>query len=118
MGLIQYGNVVLASLYPAKGKEVSKLRPAVVVSCNLISSESPYIILVPISSRLERVFDFQLCVKPSNVNGLKVDSKLMPEAIRSVDKIRIVKKIGQLEEKYMEHLEGKLLYVLNQNTVP
>lgn len=118
MGLILYGDIFLVTFYPVKGKEVSKSRPAVVVSNDTLNKKGDYVVVVPISSRVSKILPYQLKVQKSVFNGLRLDSKLMPETIRSIDKIRILKKIGRLERKYMEHLEGKILYVLNQNAVP
>lgn len=115
---IKYGDILLVDLNPVRGREVSKIRPAIVLSNASINEESPYVIVASLSSQIDRVIAFQLLVKKSRANGLDVDSKVMPETIRSIDKLRIVKKLGHLEKHYMEHLEGKILYVLNQNTAP
>lgn len=118
MNLIKYGDILLVDFRPPRGREVSKIRPSVVVSNNELNTKSCYVVVLPISGDVRVYAPFHLLVKRSEVNGLDKDSKVMPEMIRALDKLRIIKKIGRLEHKYMEHLEGKILYVLNQNAVP
>lgn len=116
--MVKYGDILLVDFNPVKGREVSKIRPAVVVSNNIINEEGPYVVVVPISSNIRRMLPFQLFIGFTKQNGLNVDSKAMPESIKSVDAMRIVRKIGHLEYKYIEDLEDKILYILNQTLVP
>ncbi|MDP4008425.1 MAG: type II toxin-antitoxin system PemK/MazF family toxin [Candidatus Peregrinibacteria bacterium] len=109
MNIIKYGDILLVDFNPVKGREVSKIRPAIVISNAFINEESPYLIVVSLSSQVSRVLAFQFIVEKSKVNGLDVNSKVMPETVRSIDKVRVVKKIGHLEDRYIELLEGKIL---------
>ncbi len=111
---INYGDIVIAHLSPVRGHEIAKARPCVVVSRNMINQYTPLRILIPLTTNVTRVYPYQVIVKPSRQNGLSKDSKVLPEQVKSVDRSRLVKKIGVLEGPALAELETKLLFILNQ----
>ncbi len=117
MGLtmkIEYGDIVTMDLNPTRGAEIAKARPCIVVSRTSIIRHSKYAIVVPLTSNTERATSYHLVIRASHWNGLAKDSKALVEQIRSLDKIRYVKKVGSLEPLYLQELEKRILFVLNQ----
>lgn len=110
----KYGDIVLVDFNPVRGVEMSKIRPAVVVSNNILNKYSPLCIVVPITGNIERILPFHVFIPKLKSNGLKNDSKALPEQIKSLDKSRIIKKLGVLEEKQLCEMERNLLFILNQ----
>ncbi len=84
--------VWLVSLNPTKGKEINKTRPCVVISPNEISALST-VLVAPMTTK---GFDFPCRIKCQfkNKNGL-----ILLDQIRAVDKSRLVKKLGFIDEK-------------------
>lgn len=83
--------VWLVSLNPTKGKEINKTRPCVVISPNEMTALST-IIVAPMTTK---GFDFPCRIKCKfkNKNGL-----ILLDQIRAIDKTRLIKKLGSIDE--------------------
>ncbi len=84
--------VWLVSLNPTKSKEINKTRPCVVISPNEMSALST-VLVAPMTTK---GFDFPCRIKCKfkNKNGL-----ILLDQVRAVDKSRLVKKLGSINEK-------------------
>ena len=83
--------VWLVSLNPTKGKEINKTRPCVVISPNEMTALST-VLVAPMTTK---GFDFpcRIMCNFKGKNGL-----ILLDQIRSVDKTRLVKKLGSIDE--------------------
>ncbi len=92
MSSITRFQVWLVSLNPTKGKEINKTRPCVVISPNEMSALST-VLVAPMTTK---GFDFPCRIKCEfkNKNGL-----ILLDQVRAVDKSRLVKKLGSIDEK-------------------
>ncbi len=104
---IKRGEVFLVNFDSTLGSETKKTRPAVVVSNDLNNAHSPIISIAPISSKVTRIYSFEVEIPPGS-GGLKTRSKIMVNQTRAVDKIRLVKKIGHLPPEIMLQLARAL----------
>lgn len=84
-------DIWLINLDPTIGKEIKKTRPCVIISPDEMSKLST-VIIAPLTSK---GFDFPTRVKVTFQNR---DGLVLLDHIRSVDKKRLIKKIGKLEE--------------------
>jgi mRNA interferase MazF len=84
--------VWLVSLNPTKGREINKTRPCVVISPNEMTALST-VLVAPMTTK---GFDFPCRIKCKfkNKNGL-----ILLDQIRAVDKTRLIKKLGSIDEK-------------------
>jgi mRNA interferase MazF len=99
------GGIFLADLDPARGKEIAKTRPVVVVSNDINNRFSPTVTVLPITSgNLEKIYPFEISL-PQGSGGLAKDSKAKADQIRTLDKARLVKMIGQLNPAVIASLE-------------
>ena len=107
------GEVWLVNLDPAVGAEIKKTRPAVIVSNNVLG-RLPLKIIVPITGWDERFKDANWHVKipVSKTTGLVKDSSADTFQVRSVAKLRLVKKLGVLSADEMEKIAEGLRIVL------
>lgn len=87
--MIRRGDVYLVQFDPVVGSEVGKTRPAVVLQNDLANRSSPTITLIPVSSKADRVFPFQVRV-PAGEGGLVHASKALCEQIRTVSRDRLI----------------------------
>ena len=90
------GDIVVVNLYPKKGDEVGKIRPAVIISGDDENSILDTVILMPLSADLiDDMFPYRIRIKKRD--DLKQDSDILINQIRTLSKIRIKEKIGKLK---------------------
>ena len=92
MDVKQY-QIVLVNLDPTLGSEIQKTRPCVIVSPNEINDNLRTVVIAPMTSA-SRKYPTRVKVKHNNQEGWVVIDQ-----IRTIDKIRVVKKFGSLSEK-------------------
>jgi mRNA interferase MazF len=102
---IRRGEIYVAALDPVVGREISKTRPVVVVSNDKNNQFSGTVTVLPITSRnLKRIYPFEVFVSKGSGN-LPKDSKVKADQIRTLDKARLVKEIGKLDQKEINEIE-------------
>ncbi len=104
---IKRGEVFWVNFDPTVGAEAKKTRPAVVVSNDINNAHSPIVSISPITSNVSRVYSFEVEI-PAGTAGLKTRSKVMVNQTRAVDKIRLIKKLGQLPIQMMADVNQAL----------
>ena len=110
---IKRGGIYLATLDPVIGKEISKTRPVVIVSNNKNNEFSSTVTILPVTSKnVQKIYPFEVLLKKGTGN-LPKNSKVKTDQIRTLDKSRIVKFIGQLEKKEMDLLDKATLIHLD-----
>jgi mRNA interferase MazF len=106
------GQIWLVSLEPVAGHEIGKTRPALVISNNRNNEFSSTVTVIPITSSMERVYPFEVLILKDE-SGLKSDSKIKCNQIRTVDKLRLLKAVGDLSPDRMEEVKNALLIHLD-----
>lgn len=105
------GEIWLVNLDPTVHSETRKTRPGLIISIDAMNHHSPRIIIAPITSNVGKIYPFEVFLA-LDTSGLDKDSKIMLDQIRSVDKKRLVKKIGVLEPGILRRactVAGKLI---------
>ncbi len=103
--MIKRGDLVLVDLEPIVGSEQGKVRPAVVIQNDVGNEYSPTTIIAPITSK---VFSKEFS---TNVELFKEDSRLEKDStillnqIRTIDKLRIIKKMSSLSNELMNRVD-------------
>ena len=106
--IIKRGEIHLASLDPAVGREISKTRPVVIISNDINNRFSGTVTVLPITSKnLGKVYPFEVRL-PKRAGNLPKDSKVKADQIRTLDKRRIVKAIGMLDNESIARIETAL----------
>ncbi len=100
MERLSRGGVYLARLDPAKGAEVGKLRPVVVLSADeILAVETPLLFVCPLSSRSDPDFNALHVPLPPR-DGLMVASFALVEHCRAISRRRVLsERIGQVTEQ-------------------
>jgi len=101
------GDVVLVNLDPVVGSEVGKTRPAIVVQNEMANRTSPTLTVIPLSSKVDRVFPFQVLI-PAGEGGLAQESKALCEQIRTLSTKRLLQRLGSLPPERMEEIHAAL----------
>jgi mRNA interferase MazF len=111
------GDVYLVNFGPTIGAEVKKTRPAVVIQNDIGNRWSPITIVAAITSRFEDpLYPTEVLVRASE-GGLAVDSVVLLNQLRSVDKARLVRRLGALKAQTVREVDRALLLSLGLVTV-
>ena len=89
--------VWLANLDPIVGSEQGKTRPVLIISKSSLNSVLPVVNVIPITSRKanRRVYPNEALV-PAGGGGLTVESIALCYQIRTLDKRRLTRKLGTI----------------------
>jgi len=105
---IRKGNIYLAALDPVVGKEIAKTRPVLVVSNDKNNEFSGTVTILPITSKnLQKNYPFEVFIAKGTAN-LPKNSKVKADQIRTLDKSRLVKFVGELKRFEMNQIERAL----------
>ena len=91
-----------------KGDKETGYRPVVIVSNNQQNSKKNVIVIVPLSSKVKKIYPFQVATFFQGKPG-----KAKCEQVRAITIERFRKKLGELTEKEMNEVEEKLVFVLH-----
>ena len=106
---IRRGDMYYADLSPVVGSEQGGIRPVVIIQNDMGNKYSPTVITAAITSKLEKTKLPTHIEITSQDAGLKVDSVVLAEQVRTIDKSRLKEKIGHIEDKaLMNQIDGAL----------
>ena len=95
------GEVYLVNFDPTIGAEIKKVRPALVLQNNIANRYSPITIVAAITSQADRhLYPTEVFIQAPE-GGLEVDSIVLLNQIRSIDKRRLVKCLGVVKLETM-----------------
>ena len=95
-------------LDPVEGHEQAGIRPALVLSPEIINENLNIILIAAITSkRLELQLPFEAIIQAGE-GGLKTDSRVMLMQIRSIDKRRVISRYGTLTAESMKRIDKAL----------
>ncbi|MCA9971086.1 MAG: type II toxin-antitoxin system PemK/MazF family toxin [Anaerolineales bacterium] len=108
------GDVYDARLYPTEGSEQSGVRPVIVVSRDAINTNSPVIVVVPVTKaeNVSRVYPNNVPI-PSGSGGLTADSIALGGQVRAIAKTRLLRRRGSLSPAIMAHVSRALRITLD-----
>ncbi len=106
--MIKRGEIYWVNLDPTVGSEIKKTRPALVISNDSNNEVADTVTVVPITSKTANVYPFEVLL-PKSKYGLQEGSKLKTNQIRTVDKKRLGKLIGAVNEQTMRDTEEAIL---------
>jgi mRNA interferase MazF len=98
------GEIYWANLDPTLGSEIAKTRPVVIVSNDINNEYAATITVLPITSSTDRIYPYEVEVTAKE-SGLKNTSKIKANQIRTIDKVRISRKLGELAKEKMQEID-------------
>lgn len=108
MSQILKGEIYLADLNPTVGSEISKIRPVLIVSNDINNQYAATVTIVPITSTTEKIYPFEIFL-PKGEGNLTNDSKAKANQIRTIDKLRLKKQFGRINEETLKEIEKAIL---------
>lgn len=109
---IARGDVVLCNLNPVMGTEQAGIRPVVILQIDRANAVSPHTIIAPFTTKIRRKLLPSHVFVPAGVGGLSQDSVVLCEQIRVIDKSRIIRVLGHLDDSYLQELAQALCSIL------
>lgn len=105
---VSRGEIFLIEFDPAVGHEIKKTRPAIVIQNDTANSYSPITIVAAITSKFDdKLYPTEVLIRTGEA-GLKQDSVVALNQIRTIDKSRIVKKIGRVNALTLKRVDVAL----------
>jgi mRNA interferase MazF len=102
------GEIYLTALDPALGHEIKKTRPALVIQNDVTNQYGMTTIVAAITSKVSAPpYPNEVVVQPSNT-GLQVISTVRLDQIRTVDRKRLIKRIGKADLDTMRRVNHSL----------
>lgn len=104
---IQRGDKVIVSLDPVRGSEQGKTRPCIIVQNDVGNSFGSTTIIVPLTTNISKLYPTDVLID----NNSRADCG----QIRTIDKSRIIKKVGRITSDEMISLDKSLKISLSLN---
>jgi mRNA interferase MazF len=106
------GDIYLVNFDPTVGSEIRKTRPALVIQNDIANQHSPITIVAAISSKFdEPPYPTEVILEPRD-SGLPMRSAVLLNQIRSVDRQRLIQRLGQANASTMQGVEQAIMISL------
>ena len=105
---VKRGELYYADLSPVVGSEQGGVRPVLVVQNDTGNKYSPTIIAAAVTSRIHKA-KLPTHIELPHAFGLAKDSVILLEQIRTIDKKRLMSRIGELPPSVMDKVNQGLL---------
>ena len=106
--MVKRGDIFYADLSPVVGSEQGGIRPVLVVQNDVGNKYSPTIIVVAITSQINKAKLPTHLELPGDEYGLSKNSVILAEQVRTIDKRRLKEKIGHLDDALMTKIDNAL----------
>lgn len=110
------GSIWLVNFDPSIGTEISKIRPALIVSPTDFNQVRSKVTLLPISSTViksKKIAPVVVRVIASTENGLSNNSTIIAIEPSTFDRRRLIKYLGQLENSFFAEVQSILKFYLD-----
>ena len=102
------GDIYLVDFDPTVGAEIRKTRPALVIQNDIANRHSPITIVAAVTSQVgDRTYPTEVVVKTSD-SGLSIDSVVLLNQIRSIDRRRLIRRVGNAGAETMVRVNRAL----------
>ncbi|MBR7091236.1 MAG: type II toxin-antitoxin system PemK/MazF family toxin [Clostridia bacterium] len=109
---IKRGELYYANLSPVVGSEQGGVRPVLVVQNDIGNRYSPTVIVAAVTSRLTKAKLPTHIELSADTYGLDKDSVVLLEQIRTIDKARLLNKIGALDSVRLSEVNKAIMISL------
>lgn len=102
---VKRGDIVRVNFSGALFSEQGEERPAIIIQNNVGNKYAPTTIVVPLTSQLKKVKQpTHAVIRLSEATGLTRTSMTLCEQVRTIDKKRIIEKVGHVNEEAMKRV--------------
>ena len=108
---IRRGDIYWVKFGKTVGTEIRDPHPAVIISNNWQNEKGSRVVVLPMSSKIEKIYPFEIYV--GKIISDYKESKIMCEQVKSISKKRLSEnKVGELTPELLAKAEIKLKKVL------
>jgi mRNA interferase MazF len=105
-GYPQRGEIYLTALDPALGHEIKKTRPTLIIQNDVSNQYGQTTIVAAITSKVNTPsYPNEAVIQPSAVSGLQVPSTIRLDQVRTIDRQRLVKRLGKADAATMRAVD-------------
>jgi mRNA interferase MazF len=105
-GYPRRGEIYLAALDPTLGQEIRKTRPALVIQNDVSNRISRITIVAPVTSTVRfPLSPVHVLLAADGRTGLSVTSVAVFNQIRAVDRVRLIKRLGEIDPETMQRVD-------------
>ena len=97
--MVNQYDIFLINLDPTMGSEMKKTRPCVIISPNEMNHNLNNVIIAPMTST-DKTYPTRVSVEFENKVG-----SIVLDQIRTVDKARLIKKLGKIDKKTINRVK-------------
>ncbi|MBQ7880781.1 MAG: type II toxin-antitoxin system PemK/MazF family toxin [Clostridia bacterium] len=113
---VERGELYYADLSPVVGSEQGGLRPVLIIQNDVGNKYSPTVIIAAVTSQIQKA-KLPTHIELSHTKyPLSKDSVVLLEQIRTLDKLRLKDRIGQLDHLAMQKVNVGLMISLGIHT--
>jgi mRNA interferase MazF len=105
---VKRGDIYFADLSPVVGSEQGGVRPVLIVQNNVGNKHSPTVIAAAITSQINKARLPTHIELSARSFGLSKDSVVLLEQIRTIDKKRLLERMGKLDDGVMNCVDEAL----------
>ena len=98
------GDIYYVNLSPVVGSEQGGMRPVVIIQNDIGNRHSPTVIVASLTSQIQKA-KMPTHVEVDKSYGLPKNSVILCEQIRTIDKSRLMNKVGQLDASKMKRVD-------------
>ena len=113
---VKRGEIYYADLSPVIGSEQGGIRPVLIVQNDTGNKHSPTVIVVAITSKMNKAKLPTHIELSSKKYGIVKDSVILLEQIRTIDKSRLKEKVCHLDEDVIKRIDKALSISLSLDT--
>lgn len=107
------GEVYLVNFDPTVGAEIKKTRPALIIQNDTANLYSPVTIVAAVTSKFDTtLYPTEVLLSPPE-GELSTESVVLLNQIRTIDKARLVKRLGAVKPATMDAVKKALLISLD-----
>jgi mRNA interferase MazF len=102
------GEIYLVNFDPTVGSEIQKTRPALILQNDISNQHSPITIVAALTSQFApELYPTEVLINPPE-GGLTYPSVVLLNQIRSIDRKRLVKRLGIISEELMNSVNNAI----------
>ena len=106
--IVKRGEIYYADLSPVVGSEQGGVRPVLIIQNDVGNKFSPTVIAAAISSSKNKAKLPTHVFVDTDGTGLKTDSIILLEQIRTLDKRRLKERMGEVSKPFMDEINHAL----------
>lgn len=104
--MVSRGEIYFAELNPVQGSEQGGVRPVLIIQNDVGNTYSPTTIILAITSQLNKARLPTHVEVSAQESGLRRDSVILAEQMRTIDKSRLRQKVAELKPPTMARIEN------------